>query len=159
MECQWLEQLDAAVIEKRINAADLVLGCSNFIAEGVRRRFPSLAQRCSHIYNGADIAVLARPAGVQPTPKQILFAGRLAPEKGVHILLDAFRIVLAQQPDAHLELIGPEKIIPLEVILPPMTIRMCRRSHRIFCLARTRNCCAPKYRHSLRAASRSSTAE
>jgi len=118
MECQWLEQLDAVVIEPRINAADLVLGCSDFIAAGVRRRFPSLAQRCSHIYNGADIALFARPSGVLPKPKQLLFVGRIAPEKGVHILLDAFRIVLGQHPDAHLKVIGPETVLPREVLLP-----------------------------------------
>ena len=118
MHCQWLEQLDAAVIERRINAADLVLGVSNFIAAGVRRRFPKLGQRCSHIYNGADIALFARPTDVQPQPKQLLFVGRLAPEKGVHVLLDAFRIVLAQHPDAHLKLIGPEKVLSREVLFP-----------------------------------------
>jgi glycosyltransferase involved in cell wall biosynthesis len=118
MHCQWLEQLDATIIERRINAADLVLGVSNFIAAGVRRRFPSLAQRCSHIYNGADLALFARPPGLQPKPKQLLFVGRLGPEKGVHILLDAFRIVLARHPDSHLELIGPEKVISREALLP-----------------------------------------
>jgi glycosyltransferase involved in cell wall biosynthesis len=118
MQAQWLEHLDATVIERRINAADLVLGCSDFIAAGVRQRFPSLAQRCRHIYNGADIALFARPPNVRPNPKQLLFVGRLAPEKGVHVLLDAFRIVLAHHPDAHLELIGPEKVIPREALLP-----------------------------------------
>jgi glycosyltransferase involved in cell wall biosynthesis len=118
MHCQWLEQLDAMVIQRRVNAADLVLGVSDFIAAGVRRRFPSLAQRCGHIYNGADMALFGRPPGVSPKPKQLLFVGRLAPEKGVHILLDAFRIVLAHHPDAHLELIGPENVIPREVLLP-----------------------------------------
>jgi glycosyltransferase involved in cell wall biosynthesis len=118
MQAQWLEHLDAAVIEQRINAADLVLGCSDFIAAGVRRRFPSLAPRCSHIYNGADIALFAKPPGVQRNPKELLFVGRIAPEKGVHILLDAFRVVLAQYPDAHLKLIGPEKVHPREALLP-----------------------------------------
>jgi glycosyltransferase involved in cell wall biosynthesis len=118
MQAQWLEQLDAPVIERRIKAADLVLGCSKFIAEGVRRRFPSLAQRCSHIYNGVDIKLFARPLGVQPKPKQILYVGRLAPEKGVHVLLDAFHIVLAQHPDAHLVLIGPDRVLPREALLP-----------------------------------------
>jgi glycosyltransferase involved in cell wall biosynthesis len=118
MHCQWLEQLNAAVVERRINAADLVLGVSNFIAGGVRQRFPSLAQRCSHIYNGADIALFARPPGTEPKSKQLLYVGRLAPEKGVHILLDAFHIVLAQHPDAHLELIGPERVYPREVLFP-----------------------------------------
>jgi glycosyltransferase involved in cell wall biosynthesis len=118
MHCQWLEQLDAARIERRINAADLVLGVSNFIAAGVRRRFPLLARRCRHVYNGADIALFARPLGVQPKPKQILFVGRLAPEKGVHILLDAFHIVLARHPDARLELIGPELVLSREQLFP-----------------------------------------
>ena len=118
MHSQWLEQLDSAVIERRVKAADLVLGVSNFIAAGVRRRFPSLASRCRHIYNGVDIELFARPPGVWPTPKRILYVGRLAPEKGVHILLDAFRIVLAQHPDAHLELIGPERVLPREVLFP-----------------------------------------
>ena len=118
MHSQWLELLDAAVIARRINAADLVLGVSNFIAAGVRQRFPSLAQRCSHVYNGVDIALFAKPLGVRAKPKQLLYAGRLAPEKGVHILLDAFHIVLAQHPDAHLKLIGPENVYPLEGLFP-----------------------------------------
>jgi glycosyltransferase involved in cell wall biosynthesis len=118
MHCQWLEQFDGPIIEQRIKAADLVLGVSDFIAAGVRRRFPTLAQRCSHVYTGADIALFARPPGVQPNPKQILYAGRLAPEKGVHVLLDAFHVVLAQHPDAHLELIGPERVFPLEALFP-----------------------------------------
>ena len=118
MHCQWLEEFDAAVIKRRIGAADLVLGVSNFIAAGVRRRFPSFAQRCSHVYNGADIALFARPAGVLAKPKQLLYVGRLAPEKGVHILLDAFQIVLAHHPDAHLELIGQERVFPLEALFP-----------------------------------------
>ena len=118
MHCQWLEKLDAAVIERRINAANLVLGVSNFIAAGVRHRFPSLAQRCSHVYNGADIALLATPPNVRPNPKQLLYVGRLAPEKGVHILLDAFRIVLSKHPDAHLKLIGPEMVVSREALFP-----------------------------------------
>ena len=118
MHSQWLEQLDPTVIERRIGAADLVLGVSNFIAAGVRRRFPSLAHRCRHIYNGVDIELFARPPGVRPKPKRILYVGRLAPEKGVHVLLDAFRIVLAQHPDAYLELIGPERVLPREVLFP-----------------------------------------
>lgn len=118
MHCQWLEQLEAAMIERRINAADLVLGVSNFIAAGVRRRFPSLAQRCRHVYNGADIALFERPPSTAAKPEQLLYVGRLAPEKGIHVLLDAFRIVLAQHPNAHLKLIGPELVVPREALFP-----------------------------------------
>jgi glycosyltransferase involved in cell wall biosynthesis len=118
MHCQWLEQFDSEVIESRISASDLVLGVSNFIAAGVRRRFPSFASRCSHVFNGVDLTLFARPPGLRSNPKQLLYVGRLAPEKGVHILLDAFAIVLEHHPDAHLELIGPERIYPREVMFP-----------------------------------------
>jgi glycosyltransferase involved in cell wall biosynthesis len=118
MHCQWLERLDPAIIERRISAADLVLGVSDFIAAGVRHRFPTLAQRCRHLYNGADIALFARPPNVRPQPKQILYVGRLAPEKGVHILLDAFHLVRARHPDAHLKLIGPELVVSREGLFP-----------------------------------------
>jgi glycosyltransferase involved in cell wall biosynthesis len=118
MHCRWLEQLDATMIERRIKAADLVLGVSDFIAAGVRRRFPLLARRCRHVYNGADIAFFKRPPGGPEKPKHLLYVGRLAPEKGVHILLDAFRIVLAQHPDAHLKLIGPELVVSREELFP-----------------------------------------
>jgi hypothetical protein len=87
--------------------ADLVLGCSDFIAAGVRWRFPSLAHRCRHSYNGADIALFARPPGVQPKPKQLLLsAGSLLKRVSTSYSM-LFRIVLAQHP--HLELIGLKK--------------------------------------------------
>jgi glycosyltransferase involved in cell wall biosynthesis len=118
MHCQWLEQLERAIVKRRITAADLVLGVSDFIAAGVRRRFPSLAPRCSHVYNGVDIALFARPPDLQPKPNHLVYVGRLAPEKGVHVLVDAFEMVLAHHPDAHLQLIGPESVFPLEALFP-----------------------------------------
>lgn len=52
------------------------------------------------------------PLACSPSPNRFVFVGRLSPEKGVHILLDSFRIVLAQHPDAHLQLIGPINVVP-----------------------------------------------
>lgn len=39
-------------------------------------------------------------------PPTVLFAGRLVPEKGVHVLLDAFSRVLRELPEARLTIIG-----------------------------------------------------
>jgi glycosyltransferase involved in cell wall biosynthesis len=159
MHCQWLEQLDAAIIERHIEAADLVLGVSDFIAAGVRRRFPLLAQRCRHVYNGADIALFKRPPDAPQEPKQLLYVGRLAPEKGVHVLLDAFRIVLAQHPDAHLKLIGPELVLSRESLFPNCNDPHVLALDPLFRPGAYANSCAPECQVSLPAVSPFSTRE
>jgi glycosyltransferase involved in cell wall biosynthesis len=121
MHCEWLTQLDASMVEHRLAHADLVLGVSNFLARKVRQRFPGLADRCEYVYNGADVEMLSkRCSGPAPLsgPVRILFVGRLSPEKGVHTLLDAFAAVLRKYPRAELHLIGPEAVVPREMILP-----------------------------------------
>ena len=48
--------------------------------------------------------------------KRLLFVGRVSPEKGVHVLLDAFELIIRQHPDATLTIVGPEWIAPREDI-------------------------------------------
>ena len=43
-----------------------------------------------------------------------MFAGGISPHKGVHVLLDAFKLVAAELPDARLILSGPEGTYPFE---------------------------------------------
>ena len=39
--------------------------------------------------------------------RPLLFIGRVAPEKGVHVLAEAFKIVAAKDPRAALRIVGP----------------------------------------------------
>jgi len=48
--------------------------------------------------------------------KGLLCVGRISPEKGVHVLLEAFEQILQQFPDATLTIVGPEWISPREDI-------------------------------------------
>jgi glycosyltransferase involved in cell wall biosynthesis len=43
-----------------------------------------------------------------------MYAGGISPHKGIHVLLDAFKIVAAQYPDVRLDIIGPQGSYPLE---------------------------------------------
>ncbi|MEM7199183.1 MAG: glycosyltransferase family 4 protein [Planctomycetota bacterium] len=110
MHCEWLSQLNHRVIRRRLRAADLVLGCSDYIAATIRRAFPAVASRCYGLHNGADVARFAPDPGDparEGTRSQILFVGRVSPEKGAHVLVEAFRRVLDAHPDATLRLVGP----------------------------------------------------
>ena len=64
-------------------------------------------------YNGVDVERF-RPVDARP-PRTILFTGRIAPDKGVHVLCDAFRLVRQRVPDATLELVGQEAPVAREM--------------------------------------------
>jgi len=50
-------------------------------------------------YEDADFAPLPRDRRVPGTPARLLYVGRIAPEKGVEVLLDAFARIRAALPD------------------------------------------------------------
>ncbi|MEM3087832.1 MAG: glycosyltransferase family 4 protein [Candidatus Bathyarchaeia archaeon] len=118
MTCEWLTQLDRAMIENRLNEVDLVTGCSQHIIGKIRRFFPQFAKQCETVYEGVDIDQFRknsdnankREKGI----KNLLFVGRVSPEKGLHILLDAFHKVVKQFPQARLIIVGSKYQLPLE---------------------------------------------
>lgn len=50
-------------------------------------------------------------------PRRVVFVGRLSPEKGVHILIDAFKLIAHKWPDVKLVIIGPDEINPPELVV------------------------------------------
>lgn len=101
-----------STIRMMLRAADVVLAPSTKAAEIVADMCP-----------GAHVVV--HPTGVDPlrhpdapaadapprplpagTPPTVLYVGRVVPEKGVALLLDAFELVRAQLPQARLVLVG-----------------------------------------------------
>jgi glycosyltransferase involved in cell wall biosynthesis len=52
-----------------------------------------------------------------PSPtRQLLCVGRISPEKGIHVLLDAFELIIREFPDVALTIVGPEWVAPREDI-------------------------------------------
>jgi glycosyltransferase involved in cell wall biosynthesis len=121
MHCEWLTQLDASMIEGRLQQTDLVIGCSDYITNKIRIRFPEHADRCQTVFNGVDLARFAAKNGTgavqKDDVKRLLFSGRISPEKGIHVLLDAFRQVIKHYPDSLLELAGAVGIAPMKFIV------------------------------------------
>ena len=112
---------DGDRVRSWLRHADLILGCSRFVAANIARRFPELAGRCHALHNGADLERFRPPDGGpvrDPAVCRLLFVGRLSPEKGLHVLLDAFREVAASHPNARLDLVGPSDIAPRQFVDP-----------------------------------------
>ena len=121
MNCEWLSQLEPRMIARRIRSADAIIGCSGYIINKVLERFPYLRPKCHVVFNGGDVehfvpsmdAVVANP----PDPLRILFVGRISPEKGPHLLVDAFKTVAHKFPTARLELVGGAGSLPADFIV------------------------------------------
>lgn len=96
----------SAPVKSMVEQADLVLTCSEFVRQQLIGEYPDLGERVATFYNGVDQAFLdvtSRP-GESST---VSFVGRMTPEKGVHVLIDAFERVAPSEPSAQLELVGP----------------------------------------------------
>jgi glycosyltransferase involved in cell wall biosynthesis len=112
-----LSDFDPAVVGPRLEQASLIVGCSDFVIDSVRKRFPTVASRCHTLYNGVDrrfLDIHSDPA----RSSSVLFVGRLCPEKGVHVLLDAVSKLPANQPLPEVNLVGPLDVAPKEFVDP-----------------------------------------
>ena len=117
MNCDWLAQLDKVIVEERLAQSDLMLGCSDHVTEAAKRRFPHHAHKCRTVFNGVDTDWFVPGEGQRAPGKNVLFCGRVSPEKGVHDLLDAFERVVNEHPDARLEVLGPVGAAPKEFMV------------------------------------------
>jgi glycosyltransferase involved in cell wall biosynthesis len=121
MSCEWASQLDHVMIERRLQQVDLIIGCSEYITGKIRDKIPKLASRCRTVLNARDIDHFlpknnANEARHDNT-KRLLFVGRVSPEKGVHVLIEAFQKVLERYPRAEFDIIGSKSQLPREYLI------------------------------------------
>ncbi|WP_028708942.1 glycosyltransferase [Propionicicella superfundia] len=92
--------------KQMLEEADLVTTPSDKTAQRVADLAPR--SRVVVVPNGADRLPGSPPAPEVPPASgpRVLYVGRIAPEKGVGLLLDAFELVERQVPDAELMVVG-----------------------------------------------------
>lgn len=121
MHCEWLTQLSSRMIKSRIRKVNKILGCSEYVTEKIRQKFPQFADKCLTIYNGVNISRFDKQASVSEKPTKdkvhLIFVGRLSPEKGLHVLLEAFKKVISQFPNIQLEIVGPKAATPKQFLI------------------------------------------
>ena len=118
IHAEWFSQSNFEVLRKRLEGVDLLLTVSDHITRKCRRDFPSIADRCETMYYGIDPEEFSHDkdytAATPRREKRILYTGAVSPQKGVHVLVDAFKIVGRQYPDVCLDVIGNPTSYPIE---------------------------------------------
>ena len=111
LHCEWVNRLERKMIASRLDKVDLIISCSDYITNKIASRFPEYAVICRTVNNGVDADYFVPPPSYRPEYKakspQVLFVGRISPEKGIHDLIDAFIQVTEQAPQAVLTIVGP----------------------------------------------------
>ena len=113
-EDELLSLLPRQVVQPALQDIDLFIGCSDFITERIRNRYPEIEAKCRTVYNGVDPKRFTDTEHHRDEKKggQILYVGRLSPEKGIHVLVDAFRKLQEKIPISRLDLIGAAGLLP-----------------------------------------------
>ncbi len=86
---------------------DRMIFISKFLMEQARRKFPSLGAS-SVLYSGADEGIFHPAIGSRKKPEvpTVLFVGRLVEDKGVHVLVDAMKILEEQGVRIQAQIVG-----------------------------------------------------
>jgi glycosyltransferase involved in cell wall biosynthesis len=116
LHAEWFSQNRPAILEQRLRHVDLVTTVSDYISEKTRRQFPMIADRCHTMYNAINTVEFGRERRYDPAlrrEKRILYAGAVSPHKGLHVLFDAFCMVVEEYSDVRLDVVGLQASYPL----------------------------------------------
>ncbi len=118
MHCDWLVELEARRVARWLRSADAICGCSAHVADGVAHRFLEYARRSHAVHNGSNPERFAESCATREAASALraelglgdravlLFVGRVCPEKGVHVLVEAMRRIARQRDDVALLVVG-----------------------------------------------------
>lgn len=90
---------------------DLFAVASSAVQNAIAEQCPPAVSRMRVIPNPIDIDIFSPPEKSRTinAEKKILYVGRLHPEKGVHLLIDAFKVLSRDMNDVNLRIVGPYK--------------------------------------------------
>lgn len=119
---ELLSQFELEKVKRYLAKADYIISCSEFISNKIRTSFPQFACRCETVFMGVDLDRFSPKNNIGCASfsevKRLLYVGRLSPEKGLHILLDAFATVAERYPETVLDIVGQEGwIMPVEYLV------------------------------------------
>ena len=87
---------------------DRIQPVSSHVATAIRLQSPSVAHLIKVVPNAISETFAAKLDLPRPPPgKQIIFVGRIAREKGIHLLIRGFATIYARHPGWSLKVIGP----------------------------------------------------
>lgn len=119
MQSEWLSQMNREAVAEQLQAVDAVVAVSGHVERLFRAAFPNYGGIVSVVHNGVNTNQFcpAPTPRTVPNSQRLLYVGRVSPEKGVHTLLEAFKLVAARFPHAHLDIVGGRGAMPMRLLV------------------------------------------
>jgi glycosyltransferase involved in cell wall biosynthesis len=119
-----LATLDLGLLRRDLAHVDAAATVSEFVTARARARLPEMAARIHTVGNGVDVlrfspAARDRAPGsreLRPRSLSLLYVGRIAPDKGVHLLTEAVDRLIGAGVNLELTLIGKPGLMPYDVL-------------------------------------------
>jgi glycosyltransferase involved in cell wall biosynthesis len=109
IQAEWFAHCHPRLITRRLRHVDLLVAASHHIARQTLKLFPFMAARSDTIHDGIDLQDFSGPPREKEDPsrdKRLLYVGAVSPHKGIHVLVDAFNLVVERFPGVHLDIVG-----------------------------------------------------
>jgi glycosyltransferase involved in cell wall biosynthesis len=87
--------------------ADMLQAISSVVARAIREQTPSVQKKIHVLGYPVDLSVFTPDKSNRINNPSVVYVGRVHPEKGIQLLIEAFRRVIKQIPEATLDIIGP----------------------------------------------------
>lgn len=119
MQSEWLTQWNLDEVLPGLQACDFIWGVSSHVTDLAAGRFPDLADRFGTTCNGFQPERFGDLSRREPDAEAplVLFVGRVSPEKGVHVLIEAVGDLVGEFPGLRLRVVGPRTQLGAEFIV------------------------------------------
>ncbi len=99
---------------RSLKRADAIICCSHYVKKSLISQFPQLAEHVWAIHNGGEKfsqsdQTIRQELGIADDEFVLLYVGAITPEKGVHVLLEAFKKMIGRYA-ARLVVVGSSKL-------------------------------------------------
>lgn len=111
-----LAQVPTRVARRIVEGATLIVCCSEYVARSIRTAHPDMGIPVHAVRNGVDVTTFRQHAAPSGETLELAYIGRLSPEKGVHVLIEAFNRVIERVPHARLSLHGGSAMFAYAVV-------------------------------------------
>jgi len=97
--------ISTKVANKVLPKVDCIVTMSDYIKSGIVERFPFVKNKCKTVYPGIDPDVF-RSKDKDEKGRVIMYSGRIVPEKGIGLLVNAFKNLKKSFKDIQLYIVG-----------------------------------------------------